>query len=401
MTIVPFPVFFSINDILDLEPDNLERELPEMIACLNECSSDAAPQKGYNLVKLFLQANASPTRYDHYRVCVERLLLWSLLVIQKPIFEMDSADISRFMDFCLLPPSDWVASRVQKRLIRTSTKRSNKSFRINNCWRPFRGSSRCSPTIGKLSAGSSLGAQLKIIYLFYKFLCDFGHLNYNPAAPLHNAKIFPATTPIHSGNKCFSEMEWSYLVAVAEDMARSDQEFERKLFLLMSMYYLYLQPVDLDRYSKSLQVKSLFLRPDGNYGLRCAEDPEFAKLIIEPEYINNWLLRFRTFLGTSTVPLERDPTPLVSTQSGRPGISSRHANLTFKAICNAVVNRLELEGVTVPPESPFRIASLLWIRETKLVHSARKQPFWEVYSTLRSTTLDTAYARFFAWQRTP
>jgi len=305
------------------------------------------------------------------------------------------------MDFCLCPPDDWVAKQPEKRLRRASKKRNSKKFIVNPLWRPFRGGPAAKEIATdkiRASANSSLAVELAIVNSFYLFLCSGDVIDSNPAAYLHRSKSFSSPDAIHSGEKSFNNDDWNAFVEAAESLAISDHNFERNLFLLMSVYHLYLSPADINRFSAGLAVKSLFKRADGTYGLKVAGHPELQRVSISSDYVHRWVARYRAHVGTHLVPLDRDPTPLISTQSGRPGISSAHANLIFKQVCSQVVEKIKLGGGTVPSGSSFYRATLSWLKETSLVQAAQSTPLIELYPSIRGTTLDTAHARFYAWQ---
>lgn len=398
----PFPCFFNLKDIQALNPDDLARESPELLHCLESCAPQAEPLESYSLVKGYLLAHAMPTRYNLYRASIERLLLWCLLILGKPIKDLRQADIRRFMDFCLLPPAHWVASRPEKRLRQISTHRVNKKFIINSSWRPFRPptglSSEAPKGAQKISCADTLAGCLAVVNSFYLYLCFQEVLNTNPAAALHDAKLYSSPSIIHDGSRHFSNTEWDTFVSAAEKIAKADPEFERKLILIMTIYYLHLKPNDVELIGAELFVNSLFGRDDETYGVRIAGYPNLESINIPSEYVTLWVMRFRTHMGTHSKALNHDRTPLISTKSGRVGISRRHANLIFKMVCDAVVAEIESSGIIVAQDSPFRVATLLWLSETRLVQSAQSMTFEELYPSIRGTTTDTFYNRYFAWQ---
>ncbi|MEN1833852.1 hypothetical protein AAIM60_13260 [Pseudomonas lijiangensis] len=369
MELNPFPCFFNLKDIQALNPDDLARESPELLHCLESCAPQSEPLESYSLVKGYLLAHAVPTRYNLYRASIERLLLWCLLILGKPIKDLCQADIRRFMDFCLLPPAHWVASRPEKRLRQISTHRVNKKFIINSSWRPFRPptglSSEAPKGAQKISCADTLAGCLAVVNSFYLYLCFQEILNTNPAAALHDAKLYSSPSIIHDGSRHFSNTEWDTFVSTAEKIAKADPEFGRD---------------------------------DDTYGVRIAGYPNLESINIPSEYVTRWVMRFRTHMGTHSKALNGDRTPLISTKSGRVGISRRHANVIFKMVCDAVVAEIESSGMIVAQDSPFRVATLLWLSETRLVQSAQSMTFEELYPSIRGTTTDTFYNRYFAWQ---
>ncbi|HDS0927170.1 MULTISPECIES: hypothetical protein [Pseudomonas] len=401
MNDLPFPCFLGIEEIQNLNAQDLEFESAHVKSRLKDCPSESRPLESYALVKSFLQAHAVATRYNIYRSAVERLLLWCLLVVKKPIALLNEYDIRSFMDFCLYPPDDWVAPRPEKRLMRASPKRSSKLLIVNPEWRPFRLSVKEGQMLAdtsKISTNSSLAVLMSVVNQFYLFLAAEDVVVSNPAWDMHDSKQYTLASPHHEGKKSFSEAEWRIFVLTAESMADSDPDFERKLFLIMTIYYLSLRPKDIEDFGWLILMESLTEKADGTYGLNVPLIPELKKKIIPSEYVERHVARFRSYLGTYMIPLCSDTTPIISTRSGRGGISGRHANVIFKSVCNKVVTNLELSGVMVPNNSAFRNASLLWLRETSLTRLAEAMPFDDFYQMMRDATMDNVYARFYAWQ---
>ncbi|MCE1118593.1 hypothetical protein [Pseudomonas sp. NMI795_08] len=402
MKTLPFPCFFGINEILQLNGEDFERESPYVISQLQCYPAELLPLESYALIKRFLQANAVSTRYSVYRSAIERLFLWCLLIQRKPVTELDEIDVRCFMDFCLCPPDHWVAPRPEKRLMRASTQRSCKTLIVNPSWRPFRpGTKNLSMVSGgeKLSASSSLAVVMAVVNQFYLYLCAEDVLDRNPAYEIHRSRQYASMYATHEGHKSFSKAEWDQLVEIMEEMADSDPDFERKLFLIMTIYYLRLQPVEIERLSNLLLMKSLCKESDDTYRLSIPFFPELENMVIPLEFVDRWVARFRVYLGTHMRPLSRDSTPMISTQSGRGGISSRHANLIFKSICKQVVAKLEARGFKVPGDSAFRNASLLWVRETSLMRLAESLSFDDFRPMIRGSTGDAIFARYYAWQQ--
>lgn len=402
MTKLPFPCFLGIDDVEALDHYNLDDESSEILQKLENCPAESEPLQSYSVAKGFLAQHTCATRYSSYRNSIEKLLLWCMLLAKKPILALTDLDIKLFMEFCLLPPIDWVAIRPEHRTKNISRVRHSKVLVLNPLWKPFRTSMNKDhelPSVsGKIASGSSLAMQLSVVNAFYDCLCMEGLLNSNPAASLHRSRIFPSVYPNHQGGRSFSGSEWKEFTKVAEDMADLDSSFERKLLLLMTAYFLYLTPNEIASIGGRLRVKSLFRRDEDSFGLLLENHPALLEVRINEEFVSRWLARYRRFMGTDNVPVERDNTPLISTQSGRAGISRRHANLIFKRVCDEVVVRKEMAGSKVPENSPFRIATLAWVRETSLVLAASSKTLRELYPSIRGTTIGTAYNRFFAWQ---
>lgn len=134
MELIPRPCFGTLQEFALLKPETLDSELPVVIDFLNRCPVSSRPVESYSLVKQFLTRHAEPTRYANYRACVERLLLWSILEVKKPLTDLSEADVQEFMEFCATPPDSWVANNPCRRFTPAKQKIA---IRFNSNWRPF------------------------------------------------------------------------------------------------------------------------------------------------------------------------------------------------------------------------------------------------------------------------
>jgi len=132
MPSLPQPLFESYRRFLELNFQQLSEELPvvrDYLASFPE-ALDAGP--GYLAARGFLKSYAgNEATFNSYRTHVERLLLWSLLVAQKPLLALRRSDAEAFMEFCLRPTASWIGPVVKSRFVRVGTAPS-----LNLAWRP-------------------------------------------------------------------------------------------------------------------------------------------------------------------------------------------------------------------------------------------------------------------------
>ncbi|MBT9263847.1 hypothetical protein KKQ10_03110 [Pseudomonas sp. MG-9] len=399
MESMPRPCFEALEEFSRLDPDTLDDELPVIQRFLNNCPGCSLPTRSYLLVKQFLIKHAESTRYSNYRRYIERLLLWSILEVKKPITELNEGDIQEFMSFCTSPPDSWVADKSCRRFTLGDTKQV---IGINPAWRPF---SFDKTSVGEygtrltyIAGRGALAKQWSVIATFFLHLHYSELIAVNPARRLHTAGFYALSLPIHTGGNVFTDEEFAVLMLTLSDMADEDIQNERTLLMMASIYYLRMQPSEIDSLGGKLTFSALGLMRDGTYDLVEDHFPGNRAWKIHPEFVTKYVNRYRENFGRKSLPLERDHTLLFGKIRGKGSISSAHARLLFRAVCQVVIDRLTESGYEVSPESGFRKASLFWLRETGMHHSARTMGMDDVIKLVRKSNAENAYRRFIAWR---
>ncbi|MDN7139908.1 hypothetical protein KC131_04565 [Pseudomonas sp. JQ170] len=393
------PCFETLQEFERLDPDTFDGELPVVKEYLNRCPASSLPTKSYLLVKQFLIEHAESTRYSNYRRYIERLLLWSILEAKKPITDLNEGDLQAFMSFCTSPPDSWVADKSCRRFTLGNLRQA---IGFNPAWRPF---SFDQPPIGEdgirltyIAGRGALAKQWSVVATFFLHLHYSELIAVNPARRLHAAGFYALSLPIHTGANIFTDEEFAVLMLTLGDMADEDIQNERTLLMMASVYYLRMQPSEIDSLGNKLTFSALGLMRDGTYDLVEDNFPGNRAWKIHPEFVAKYVNRYREKLGQKSLPLERDHTLLFGKIRGKGSISSAHARELFRTVCQVVIDRLTESGHEVSPDSGFRKASLFWLRETGMHHSARTMGMDDVIRLVRKSNAESAYRRFFAWR---
>lgn len=399
MEIIPRPCFETLTDFKRLDPDTLDHELSVVVDFLGICPPGSQPVESYLLVKQFLANHAEPTRYNNYRTCTERLLLWSLLVAKKPLTDLAELDVQAFMEFCTSPIDSWIASKNCKRF---TTGKHPHTVGFNPEWSPFYLSQ---PPIEEnggrvlfLASRGVLAMQMSVTANFFSYLHDNDRIAVNPAYRLHRAGFYAPSLPVHTGSHIFTDEEFSVLMSTLSELADGDVKQERTLLTISSIYYLRLQPSEIDQFGENLTFSALRLTADGSYDLAEDQFPGKSAWKIHPDFVENYVNRYRERFGRTWIPLEDDHTLLLGKNRGSKSISSGYARFLFRNACQHVIDRFHEDGCIVPTDSGFRTASLFWLRETSMHHSARVLTMDNVIGLGRRSNAENLYQRFFAWR---
>lgn len=142
MTCTPRPIFESHGDFID-QDFTLGR--PSMI-CAEQYLERFAPElnaiPGFLVARGYLRCYAeNALTYSTYRGHVERLLLWSLIIREKPVTELKRLDAEAFLEFCKNPPACWIGPVIHNRFVPKQDDAldsdSDSELVPNPKWKPF------------------------------------------------------------------------------------------------------------------------------------------------------------------------------------------------------------------------------------------------------------------------
>jgi len=119
MVKTPKPLFEGLARFQKLESHSSELRNELDVVSAYSAYLEGFPERchaveGYVAVRSFLQAHSDKENtFFAYRSRTELLLLWSLLVAEKPLLELTRSDARSFVDFCKSPPASWVGPIVK------------------------------------------------------------------------------------------------------------------------------------------------------------------------------------------------------------------------------------------------------------------------------------------------
>ena len=297
-----------------------------------------------------MQFQSSKSTFDSYRKEAERLLLWSVLQLSKPLSSLVYEDLQSYRQFLMNPqPADFWVSAPGRRFGREDSR-----------WRPF---------AGPLSA-SSQRQSLVILNSMFSWLVEAGYLAGNPLAlSRRRSPNSPKTITRYLDPKLWAEVKAFILELKTTDLARY-----HRLRWLFSLFYL-----------GGLRISEVANGVMGDfYCRRTAEGQEFwwlnvigkgnreRQVPISAEFLAE-LISFRTFLKLAPLPTSGENIPLFGAARNfrsKVGRSSIHGTVTD--LFADVAARLRMQGDmhAVRRASQLELASAHWLRHTAGSHMA-------------------------------
>ncbi|SFP83376.1 Site-specific recombinase XerD [Geopseudomonas sagittaria] len=408
----PAPLFDTYREFLALNFLQLSEERPLVRDYLTSFPAELQAAEGYLAVRGFLKSYAGnePT-FNSYRTHVERLLLWTLLIARKPLLELRRRDAEAFMEFCLRPPKDWVGPMVKSRFVRIGGRKKleSDSYVVNELWRPFSmtvskrnralaetASQDVSERLYKMSQGS-VAQVFAVCGSFFQHATDEGLTEVNPFRAVKQKSIYKQRNTLDVAGRSLTQLQWSYVIETAEQMADEDEGHERTLFILATLFSMYLRVSDLVGRDNWEPTMGDFRRDTtGNWWFHVVgKGNKAAKISVRDDYIQTYLTRYRRHLGLPALPSSHETQPLLSTLKGRAGLSDRHLRLLLQQVFDRSLQRMVAEGWSDDEVDHLRSASLHWLRHTSATFDAPHRDMKDLQADLRHNSLSTTQNTYY------
>lgn len=408
----PQPLFDTFDRFHDLNFFGLSSELPVVLGYLRGLPEKTMAIESYLAVRGFLKSYAgNEATYNSYRTHVERLLLWAVLVAEKPLIELRRRDAETFMEFCLNPPSEWIGPVVKSRFVRQGgrTKSESDGYSVNERWRPFASTvpkrerkiasetlSTLPSTTYKMSQGS-VAQVFAVCGSFFQHAIDEGFTEVNPFRAVKQKSIYKQRNTLDVASRSLTQLQWSFVIETAELMAAANPEHERTLFIVATLFSMYLRVSDLVGRDNWQPVMGDFRRDSaGNWWFHVVgKGNKAAKISVRDEFIESYLTRYRKHLQLPALPSPHEKRPLLSTLKGRGGLSDRHIRLLLQEVFDQSLSRMTEDGWSDDEVDQLRSASLHWLRHTSATFDAPHRDMKDLQADLRHNSLSTTQNTYY------
>jgi len=314
---------------------------------------------------VYIGRNKSEHTFSRFRNEVERFLLWTFLIKEKPMDELRKADILEYADFCWQPPLTWICLASYDKFLPQDGVNV-----INKKWAPFRlklakGDSITKPDKNKYRPSQqTLTATFTAVIAFYKYLMNEEYLYGNPAQiAKKDCRYFIRDTQVKE-IKRLTTAQWEYVLDVAVDLADSDPNHERSLFLIAALKTLFLRISELSERTGWSPVMSHFWEDDdSNWWLKIYGKGRKIRDVTVPACFIEFLKRYRFSRGLSDLPTQGDTNPIIEKIRGRGGMTSRQLSRIVQTVFDHAYERMkEKEGEDKARK--LKEASAHWLRHT-------------------------------------
>lgn len=309
----------------------------------SECQVDAANDLA--AIHCWLaEFDDSPETFRSYQRESERLLLWSIMQLNKPISSLNRSDFKLYELFLFDPqPRDlWCGPRTQ---------------RDDPLWKPF---------TGELSKNSRRQS-LVIINSLLSYCVDAGYIKGNPLALIRrrNKKLQPDVQPANYINRYLDQQCWNYVKEYLSNLYTTkpqEQAYVHRLQLLFRLLYILAL-----RISEVTTLKmNSFREYRGHWWcFVVGKGEKQAKIPVNNELLDA-VCSYRQYLGLTPFPAPDDDSPLLRRMRGDSSISANMVHRLVKRVFNDVANHVEVEDAL--RAKTLRQASTHWIRHASISH---------------------------------
>jgi len=408
----PLPLFDTYDRFHDLHFMNMTGERAAVTYFLSQCDEQTRAVESYQAVRGFLKSYAgNEATFTSYRTHVERLLLWALLIARKPLLDLRRRDAEAFMEFCLNPPADWVGPVVKSRFIRHGGRKAlaSDTYEANPAWRPFSVTiakrerkiaaetmAELPPAAYKMSQGS-VAQVFAVCGSFFQHAIDEGFTEVNPFRAVKQKSIYKQRNTVDVASRSLTQLQWNFVIETAEAMAQEDAAHERTLFIVATLYAMYLRISDLVGRDNWAPTMGDFRRDTrGHWWLHVVgKGNKAAKISVRDDYVQTYLVRYRQYRQLSPLPSPHEKLPLISTLKGRAGLSDRHIRLLLQEVFDRSLLRMKAEGWSDDEIDQLRSASLHWLRHTSATFDAKYRDMKDLQADLRHNSLSTTQNTYY------
>ena len=285
------------------------------------------------------------TTFDSYRKEAERLLLWSVLELGKPLSSLSHEDFLVYQHFLADPqPAErWIMAH-------------RKVARDDPQWRPF---------AGPLSPTSQRQA-IVILNGMFSWLVNAGYLAGNPLSLSRNRqrKAKPRVT------RFLDEDLWKEVKLTIDSMPReTNREREHYYRVRWLFSLLYITGMRVSEVTQNT-MGGFFSRKDksseSRWWLEITGKGDKTRIVPATNELMLELSRYRREMGLSLSPIEGEATPLLLPIGGKQRAMTRSAiHLILKQIFNITAMRLQERGADfITQVTRLEAASAHWMRHT-------------------------------------
>jgi len=287
-------------------------------------------------------------------------------------------DIENFIQFCQQPPDNWIGLKKCDRFILKEGKRIP-----NPNWRPFVVTvSKTAQSLGQQPnvneytlSQKALQAVFSILSSFFNYLIQEDYIGFNPILQIRQKSRYFRKRQHQTPIRRLSELQWSYVIEIAEKMANTDTLHERTLFIMNALFGMYLRISELAASERwTPQMGDFFRDIDGNWWFRTVGKGNKERQIAVSDAMLMALQRYRKSLGLPPLPDIGETRSLLNKIKGKGPISStRQIRQIVQSCFDAAVERMINDGFKEDAQQ-LNAATVHWLRHTGISEDVKIRP---------------------------
>jgi len=335
------------------------------------------PEDWVCAVDFLQQYNGNNATFNAYRREIERLIQWSWLIQKSSLLDLKRQDIENYLTFCLKPPKSWIATKKVFRFIQRGGKRI-----ANKEWRPF------VATVSKADHKNGLEPNkadyqlsqkaiqeiFTVLGSFYSYLQLEEKVLANPIQLIRQKSKYIQKRQTKAPIRRLTEQQWLACFETAKTMAEEDSKHERTLFVLQTLYLMYLRISELAANDRWTPLMSHFYQDSHErWWFKTVGKGNKLREIAVSDAMLSALKHYRQSQHLSPLPLPNEQTPLIPKGKGKGAITSTKVIYDLVQNCfNRTIENLKLTGLTEEAVS-LESATVHWLRHTGISDDVNKR----------------------------
>ncbi len=210
---------------------------------------------------------------------------------------------------------------------------------------------------------------------FFNFLIQDNYVSHNPIAQIRQKSKYFTKQQTKRVVRKLSELQWGYVIETAYLMATENPNHERTLFIMNSLYGMYLRISELAASKRWTPKMSDFSRDaDGFWWfITVGKGNKERQIAVSTEMLNA-LKRWRIHLGFTPLPSLTDMSPLIPKQLGiGPMTSTRPIRRIVQACFDRAIFRLSADNDKEEADQ-LKSATVHWLRHTGISDDVKIRP---------------------------
>lgn len=316
--------------------------------------------------------------FNAYRREIERFLQWVWHIHKTSIMTLKGQDIEAYLNFCKKPPQHWIGTQKVPRFVQQSERRMP-----NPKWRPFVATiskSACRKgqqpnTAFYLLSRKSLREIFTVVGSFYQFMIQEGATALDPTKQIRQKSYYFESQQYENKIRRLSNVQWDYVIATAEQMAKHSSEHARTLFIVTALYSLYLRISELTATARWTPTMGDFHKDsDGLWWFTTVGKGNKKRDITVSDELLAALKRYRLTLGLTPLPAPKESIPLISKIRGQGPIrSTSQIRMIVQRCFDQTAARLKKENLIEEADGLLE-ATVHWLRHTGISDDIQHRP---------------------------
>lgn len=236
-----FPIFDAASQLDDQLDEQGYASVREAIMALSVDQDKAFRDLDASLRYLTDYSNV-PGTYNRFRSEVQRFLNYLWVVASRTLDQVDAEVVSSYFKFLKNPPAAWVAPSIHSGFLDEQGRRI-----INPRWRPF--TSQRSKGERYTASPASLKSSRTALASYFRFLRQRKIMAEDPFLEVRRRNTKAKSNALlerqEASVRRYTDWQWSFIREAIEQAADQDPEYERHLFIIVTMKSLFLRVGEL------------------------------------------------------------------------------------------------------------------------------------------------------------